>query len=246
MAVGNRRSLFFVSITPMTQWLQLTNDVALLQFPWPAFGIDFARNVTLLRLRDGRLVIHSTAPFHPEDVAAIRRWGEPGWLVEATLMHDTFAKAGHEAFPSIPYLAPSGFAQATGLATIPLLPPPEAWVGEIEVLAIAGLRWPNEHAILHRTSGTLVVGDFLFHFPPEIRGWARFFVRRIMRLPRLVGLSVFFGFMIRDREAFAKSMRTVLEWEFDRIIVAHRTPIVREAKTVLRKALRERKLSGPV
>ena len=74
------------------QWRQIAGGVAVMQYPLRAFGIDFRRYVTLLRLSDGRLVIHSTAPFTPEDVAAIRRFGKPCWLVEATLMHDTFAR----------------------------------------------------------------------------------------------------------------------------------------------------------
>ncbi len=79
-------------------WRQLSDDAAVMSFPWCTLGIDFKRNVTLLRLSDGRVVIHSTAPFTGEDIAAIRRFGEPAWLVEATLMHDTFAKEGRAAF----------------------------------------------------------------------------------------------------------------------------------------------------
>ncbi len=97
-----------------TGWRQLTDDVALISFPWRTLGIDFRRNVTLLRLADGRVVIHSTAPFTEQDIAAIRRFGEPSWLVEATLMHDTFAKEGRAALPHILYLAPVGFARPAG------------------------------------------------------------------------------------------------------------------------------------
>jgi hypothetical protein len=79
-------------------WRQLSDDVVVMSFPWRTLGIDFRRNVTLLRLSDGRVVIHSTAPFTDEDIAAICRFGEPAWLVEATLMHDTFAKEGTRLF----------------------------------------------------------------------------------------------------------------------------------------------------
>src|SRR5215212_6600917 len=90
--------------TPVMRWRQISDDVALMQYPFRVLGIDFARNVTLLRLRDGRVVIHSTAPFSPSDVDAIRNFGTPAWLVDATVMHDTFARQGRAAFPDIPYL----------------------------------------------------------------------------------------------------------------------------------------------
>lgn len=97
------------------EWRQISDDVVLMSFPWRALGIDFKRNVTLLRLSDRRLVIHSTAPFAEEDVAAIRDFGNPAWLVDATLMHDTFAKDGRAALPGVPYLAPDGFAKISGI-----------------------------------------------------------------------------------------------------------------------------------
>lgn len=222
------------------QWRQLTDEVALLQYPLHAFGIDFRRNVTLLRLRDGRLVVHSTAPFTAADVQSIQRFGRPAWLVDATLMHDTFAQEARAAFLEIPYLAPDGFARASGVATSSLQPPPSDWNGEIDVLEIEGLREIKEHAFFHRASGTLVLADLLFHFPADARGWSRFFAQRIMRLPRLLGISAFFRLMIRDREVFARSMKKLLAWEFAHIVVAHGEPIDREARSVFVRALRDR------
>ncbi len=99
------------------EWREIAPGVAVMQYPLRAFGIDFRRCVTLLRLADGRVVIHSSAPFTAEDVAAIRRFGVPSWLVEATLMHDTFARRVRAVFPDIPYLAPDGFAKLSGVPT---------------------------------------------------------------------------------------------------------------------------------
>ena len=225
------------------EWWEIAPGVAVMQYPLRAFGIDFQRCVTLLRLADGRVVIHSSAPFTAEDVAAIRRFGIPSWLVEATLMHDTFARRVRAVFPDIPYLAPDGFAKLTGVPTQLLYPPLPDWTGEIEVLKIEGLRKINEHALFHRASRTLVLADLLFHFPAESRGWPRFFARHIMRLPRLSGVSAFFRLMIRDRAAFALSMKKMLEWDFEQIVVGHGDPIQNHAKTMLTQALRDRGLA---
>ena len=222
---------------------RIADDVMLISFPWRTLGIDFRRNVTLLRLADGRVVVHSTAPFTQQDVAVIRRFGEPSWLVEATLMHDTFAKEGLAALPHIPYLAPEGFAKASGVQTESLLPPPREWVGEIDVLRIDGVRM-NEHALFHRRSRTLVVADLFFSFPEETSGWPRFFVRHVMRLPRLFGISSFYrGLIIQDRLAFERSMRALLNLDFERLLVAHYEPIETEAKRVVEEAVANAGLS---
>ena len=221
-------------------WREIAPGVAVMQYPLRAFGIDFRRCVTLLRLADGRVVIHSSAPFTAEDAVAIRRFGVPSWLVEATLMHDTFARPVSAVFPDLPYLAPDGFAKLSGVPTRPLYPPPSAWAGEIEVLKVEGLRKINEHALFHRASRVLVLADLFFHFPVDSRSWPRFFARYIMRLPRLSGVSAFVRLMIRDREAFAFSMKKMLKWDFEQIVVGHGEPIQNDAKRIVAQALRDR------
>ena len=225
-----------------TSWRQLTNDIALISFPWRALGIDFKRNVTLLRLGDGRLIIHSSAPFTEQDVANIRHFGQPAWMVDATLMHDTFAKDGHYAFPDLPYLAPEGFAEASGVSVGSLCPPPSEWAGELDVFKLEGVRM-NEHAFYHRRSGTLIVADLFFSFPKDVQGWPRFFVRHFMRLPGLFGISVLFRrFVIRDKEAFKRSLKALLALDFERLVVAHSEPIEKDAKRVVEQAVSDSKL----
>jgi hypothetical protein len=219
-----------------TEWRRITDDVAVMSFPFRFFGIDFRRNVTLLRLSDGRLLIHSTAPFTEKDLAAIRAFGVPAWLVDANLLHETFAKEGSAALPGVPYLAPNGFAEISGVATQSLDAPPPDWAGEIQVLRLEGTR-KNEHVFFHVRSRTLVVADLFFSFPAEIGAWGRFFARRIMGLPSsLFGVSRFFRILINDKEAFERSIRTVLEWDFDRVVVAHRDPLETGAKKAVKQA----------
>lgn len=222
-----------------TIWRQLADDVALISFPWRTLGVDFKRNVTLLRLRDGRIVVHSSAPFLEQDVANIRRFGQPAWIAEATLMHDTFAKEAHNAFPDLPYLAPEGFAEVSGISTRPLCPSPSDWAGEIDVLKIGGVR-SNEHALFHRLSRTLVVADLFFSFPKDVQAWPRFFVHHCMRLPRLFGVSALFRlFVVRDKHAFNDSINAVLALDFDRLVVAHSEPIEKHAKRPVEQAIRD-------
>jgi hypothetical protein len=219
------------------RWRQITDDVVVIAFPLRFFGIDFGRNVTLLRLSDGRVVVHSTAPFTEKDVAAIRAFGEPAWLIEATLLHDTFAKQGSAALTGLPYLAPGGFTEISGVATQSLDTPPLDWASEIQVLKLEGTR-KEEQVFFHVRSRTLVVADLFFSFPAETRGWARFFARRIMGLPpSLFGVSRFFRMLINDKDAFERSIRRILEWDFEHVVVAHREPLETEAKAAVESAV---------
>ena len=149
----------------------LTENLWLLRYPLKLLGADLHRNVTVMRLRSGGLVIHSTGPFELEDVAHINSLGRPGWMLDTMLRHDTFAKRGKEAFPDAVYLAPEGFSE---IPAGPLLPTPPEWGDEIEVKRIDGVPSMEEHAVFHRPSRTLIVADLLFNFGPDAPAWTRF------------------------------------------------------------------------
>ena len=55
-------------------------------------------------------------------------------------------------------------------------------------------------------------------------------------------MSVFFRMTISDRQAFKSSMKALLQWNFDRLVVAHREPVDKNAKRTVEQALRDSKL----
>lgn len=188
------------------------------------------RVVSILRLETEKTVIHSTSNFQPEHVAEIRELGEPGWLVEATNLHDTYAEAGRSAFPDILYLTPPAFKGAEAFDAKPLSPAPSEWAEELELIEVCGVPKIREHAIFHRPSKTLIVADLLFNLSPEAGRWTLGFMRAMAGIREYPGMSRLFRFCIKDRSAFAASMREIAALDFERIIVAHGEPIVEDAK----------------
>ncbi len=73
--------------------------------------MELGRRVSVLEIVPGELVLHSTGPFTRGDREAIEREGRVVAIVEATTLHDTFAKEGQAAFPKTPYLVPEGFPE---------------------------------------------------------------------------------------------------------------------------------------
>lgn len=193
-------------------------------------GMSIGRNVTVIRLDSGELIVHSTAPFSAEEVAGISALGTPAWLVEATNFHDTFASPGVAAFPDLPYLAPPGFRAPKGCRVLPLASPPDAWGNEIEVIPIGGMPKVNEHALFHRSSKTMIVADLLFNLSPAGGPWTRVGMRAVSGIRDYPGNSRLFRAMIRDRSAFEESLKEFLSLDFDRLVVAHGDPLLRDAR----------------
>jgi hypothetical protein len=200
-------------------------------------GADLRRNVTLVRLRSGKLLIHSTAPFLAEDVAAIHALGEPGWLLDGILRHDTFAKEGREAFPNIPYLAPQGFSDAVGFPTQLIIPPPREWDGELQALEIQGAPEARDTALLHGPSRTLILTELVFNFGDDQPLWTELLLRVAIGGEHHPGMARPFKAGIKDAASFKASVATILSWDFDRVIVGHGDVIDFDGKAKLRAAI---------
>ena len=218
---------------------KLAENLWVLPYSLRLVGGDLRRVVTIVRLRSGELVIHSTGPFTPGDVAAILRLGKPGWLLDAMLRHDTFAKQGREAFPRIPFLAPEGFTEVVGSPTEPLIPAPAAWGDELKVLRLEGIPSMREHVVFHRSSRTLIVADLLFNFGPDTSAWTRFLVLCAVGSRHHPGMSRPFRMAVKDKAAFQRSVEALTMWDFDRIIVGHGEIVETDGKRRLARALKE-------
>lgn len=192
-----------------------------------------------MRLSSGKLVIHSMAPFAAQDLAGIQAAGEPAWLVEAMLLHDTYAAKGKEHFPTLPFLGPPGFSKVVKFPVLTLQPPPEEWTGEIKVVRVQGAPKLEEHAFLHVASKTLIVADLVFNFSEEETGWDRFFHRQIAGFKRYPGMSRIFKWCVSDREAFRQSIGELLALDFDRVIPGHGEIIEIGGKDELRRAMED-------
>jgi glyoxylase-like metal-dependent hydrolase (beta-lactamase superfamily II) len=182
--------------------------------------MQIGRNVTVVRLASGAVVIHSTAKFTAADKRRIEELGNPQWLVEATKFHDSFSEDGRAAFPELTYLVPEGFPKADKLNAQPL-DAPAAWREELQVRRLDGMPAVQEHVVFHAPSRTLIVADLVFNFGEDAPRWTKFLARHFMRLPNLSGMSLAFRLMIRDKTAFLRSIAEVMRWDFDRVIVGH-------------------------
>ena len=201
-------------------------------------GADFGREVTVFRLEDGRLVIHSTASFAAEDVAAIGSVGTPAFLLDATNFHDTAVVPAQAAFPDLPYFAPNRFPLRKRLPEIGTLEDAaREWGDELEMLELGGMPKIQEHVLFHPASRTLVVADLLFHLPDTMSRWTRGFLRVASGIREYPGMSRLFRLAIKDRDAFRRSLDQILDWDFERVVVGHGVPIETDASAAFREGL---------
>lgn len=100
------------------------------------------------------------------------------------------------------------------------VPEPE-WGDDLDQMAFEGHRRLHEIEFFHYRSRTLITGDLCCNFGPRwsllTRVMAQGHVRQRLGPPtecRILGI-------FRDREAVRRSLKRILEWDFERILTGH-------------------------
>ncbi|HET6545697.1 MAG TPA: DUF4336 domain-containing protein [Rhodanobacteraceae bacterium] len=211
--------------------------------PWPR--MPFPTRMTLLRLADDALFVHSPTPLVPDLRAEIESLGRPRWIIGPNRIHYWWIPEWHAVFPDADvYLAPRIREQAGVRIALDCLALDRdsgyPWDADIATLRVSG-SFMTEVEFFHRASRSLILTDLIENFEPrKLDSYA-------MRwLTRLGGVQDPHGGMPRDmRLTFAKykpamraAVETMIAWNPERIILAHgrwyETAAVRELRRAFR------------
>ena len=201
-------------------------------------GIQLGTRSTLVRLASGGLWLHSPGPLTP----AIRTWLEENGPVEAivapNLLHHMFVAETAAAFPDAVVYGPSGIDEKirTDLVTRPLDPENHPWKDDFECLLVGGCPKMNEFVFLHRSTRTLVVTDLAFNFRKVDGFGTRLFLRINGALGKFGPSRLAKSFFFSDHAEVGRAVSRILEWDFDRVILAHGEVLESGGPAALREA----------
>lgn len=199
-------------------------------------GIRLGLRTVIVDRGDGRLLLYSPGPLDPSQVEAIRGLGEVVGLIAPNGYHHLFVQPAREAFPTARVFGSPGLRSRGIEVHIDHEldgPTPADWT-DLEVFAIEGMPGVDERVLLHRPTRTLIVADLSMNVCTEHFG-TRMFMRLNGRYKQL-GPTRFLGLQVKDRAAYEASVRTVLEQDFDRVVVLHGELVHSGARAQLRSA----------
>ena len=203
------------------------------------FGpLTIQTRMTVVRLDDGGLWVHSPIAPTSETTAALDALGPVRHVVAPNRSHHLYFSPFLAAFPDAAgYIAPGLEAKRPDLASLPRLVPGEArpWTPELSSWFIEGLPVINETVWFHPATGTLVLTDLLFCFGEHHRGLGRL-VARLLGVHGRLAMSRTMKLMVRDRDAFRRSIAPLLELDVRRIVLAHDQVVERDARTAMAQA----------
>ncbi len=192
--------------------------------------------MTVIRLDDRRLILHSPGPIARELREELDALGSVGFIVVPEA-HGRFAGPTSQLYPSAQLLAaPSAPRRRKSLSFHASLAdqPPAAWADRVESHLVLGFRL-HEVVLFHRSSRTLVLTDLCFNIHRSPSVWARLFFRAD-GMWRRFGPSRITRALVSDRAAFRGSLEHVLRWDFERIIPGHGDIVEKDGPAALRAA----------
>jgi hypothetical protein len=185
---------------------------------------DIGCRMTVIRLTDGTLFLHSPVPLDSCLRAELSDLGLVRAVVAPSKLHHLFVADYVSAYPEAKlYGAPGLSEKRKDLAFDSILSDesPADWQDQIDQLLFRGAPVLNEVLFFHRATRTVMFTDLVFNIAardaPKMRifNWLTGIVGHFGP-HRLVRLCAF-----TDREAARESIRRVLGWDFDRVIVTH-------------------------
>jgi Domain of unknown function (DUF4336) len=206
---------------------------------WQGGLVPIPIRMTVFRLADGRLVLHSPIELSPALRAELEALGPVGFLV-IPRMHGKYAEAAARLYPQAQLIAaPSpprkreSLAWSGSLADEPLA----AWGREIETHLVRGFRL-DEVVLFHRPTRTLVISDLCFYVDRSDSAYARFFFRANGMWKHFGPSRIIRALGVSDRAALRESLEHICAWNFERIVPAHGIVIEKDGPAALREAWR--------
>ena len=199
--------------------------------------LDIGTCMTVIRLPDGGVFLHSPVAADVATRAAVAAIGPVRAIVAPNRVHHLFAGDWKRAHPDARLLgAPGLAAKRRDLAFDAELgdEPDAAYAGAIDQRLLRGAPHLAEVVFLHRASRTLLTTDSAFHPTAASSRGLRIWCR--ITTVGTFGPNAVARLVIRDRPAFRASLDRVLEWDFDRVTVTHGEPLATGGREALRRA----------
>jgi hypothetical protein len=201
------------------------------------FGpIRLATRMSIVRLADGSLWVHSPIAPHADLVAQIAALGSVGHVVAPNKSHHLFFLPFLQAFPGAHgWVAPGLGTKRPDLTAFPELDVNSPWAQELTPYFIEGIPLLNETVWFHHETGTLVMTDLLFCIAPN-PSWLVRTAARLLGIQGRPGMSRTMKLAIKDRAALAASVAPLLSLPVQRIVLAHDAIVTDGAQEKLQHA----------
>lgn len=226
----------------MLQTPFVADRIWLRSYPVRLAGTSFEARMSVVRLGTGALMLHSPCEITADLAAEIAALGPVAHIAVPGNFHHLHATSAQQAFPAAKtWICPGIESKRPDLRYDGVLgdePPPD-WAGEIDQVLVAGSRIMREVAMYHRPTRTLLLVDLIEYFTdrtPGVGGALKLLFKYVMGMWDRPRPAPEYQFGWSDRAAAAASLRRILSWDFERIVISHGDLVEADAHAVAEAA----------
>lgn len=208
-------------------------------------GMPLPVRMTVLRLSDGGLVLHSPTRYTLDLSRALEALGPIAHLVAPNTVHWSYMVDWQKRYPSATSWVAPGLGARPAVSASHLRidheladGAPQAWRGEVECIVVRGMGL-TEVALFHRASRTLVLTDLVVNVEPEKLPFPLSIGARLVGSAAPIGKAPVYArlAMRMGGEAAATAARRLVALNPDRVIFAHGKWFESNGSQRLREAL---------
>jgi uncharacterized protein (UPF0548 family) len=196
--------------------------------------------MTVLRVANEDLLLHSPLPLTPERRAAVSALGRLAHLYAPNTFHHQWLGDWSRAYPTARVHGPSGLVGKRPDLRIDRFHDRERaaeFGGLLEEVHIDGFRL-EETVLVHCASRTAVVADLVHNIGRPSQPWTKLYAGAMGFYDRVALSRAIRWTAFHDRGRARRSVDELLAHDFDRLVVGHGAPIVADARDALVAATR--------
>lgn len=218
---------------------QIDADIWVAEQPLQYFGLSVGTRMTAIRLANRDLAIISPIELDDATSTELDRLGIVRHIIAPNLYHYLFADNFKKHYPNATFWAAPGLdIKKPDLAIDRIIQgDASSLLDELEYVLFAGFRTlglsgydsVNECVFFHRASRTLILTDTAFHFDESYPAIVQLATKLLGGYKNL-SPSLLERIATTDKQQVEKSVKKVLAWDFERVIMAHGSIIEHNGK----------------
>ncbi|MEO5971020.1 MAG: DUF4336 domain-containing protein [Bdellovibrionia bacterium] len=220
------------SLQPYQPIRKIAEDLYCVDGEW--YETAFRRRMTIVRLKDGSLVVHSAIRMEAKDYTELEKLGKVSIIIIPNVFHYSDAKAYSERYPDAQVYVPAQMKikcekhlRVAGVLE-------KDWPLGDELPCISFLdTLAGESVFIHKASGTLIVTDMTFNLTSADfkSGIERFIFGKLNGILDQFGPSQLTKLVAaRNRDSVGAALKKITAQDFDRVIMSHGQIVETEGK----------------
>ncbi len=200
--------------------------------PLKFHGFNIGTKMTVIKLSDGNLFLHSPTKLTNKLKNELDKLGKVNFLIAPNKLHHLYIKDYIDAYPDTKAFAAVGLPEKrkdikfTGILDDF---PPISWEEEIDQVLFQGSICSNEVVFFHKQSQTLIVTDLLEQYDEVgyFKGFKEKIAAILLGIYKMPQLPIDERLLITNKKIARESIKRILTWDFNKIIMAH-GPLVKD------------------